>query len=97
MADVKSLIVAALYGSIREMADKFIGGLGGVAGVSLTDLVLFAIGYWKKNTWWGEGLMYGAVVQLGGNLIRLSGAKATAQAQAPAVATTKFAGRAIIV
>jgi len=97
MADVKSLLVAALYGSIREMADKFIGGLGGVAGVSMTDLVLFAIGYWKRNTWWGEGLMYGAVVQLGGNLIRLSGAKATAQAQAPAVAPAKFAGRTIIV
>jgi len=97
MADVKSLLVAALYGSIREMADKFIGGLGGVAGVSMTDLVLFAIGYWKKNTWWGEGLMYGAAVQLGGNLIRLSGARATAQAQAPAAVPVKFAGRTIVV
>ena len=97
MADVKSLLVAALYGSIREMADKFIGGFGGVAGVSMTDLVLFAIGYWKKNTWWGEGLMYGAIVQLGGNLIRLSGARAQAQVQAPAAVPAKFAGRTIMV
>jgi len=97
MADVNSLLVAALYGTIRETVDKFIGGLGGVAGVSLTDLLLFAIGYWKKGTWWGEGLMYGAAVQLGGNLIRLSGAKATTQAQAPTVIPAKFAGRTIIV
>ena len=97
MADVKSLLVAALYGTIRETVDKFVGGLGGVAGVSMTDLLLFAIGYWKKGTWWGEGLMYGAAVQLGGNLIRLGGAKATAQAQAPAIATTRFGGRTIIV
>lgn len=97
MADVKSLLVAALYGTIRETLDKFIGGLGGVAGVSMTDLILFAIGYWKKGTWWGEGLMYGAAVQLGGNLIRLGGAKAAAQATAPTLATTQFAGRTIIV
>jgi len=86
MVDVKSLVVAGAYGTIREMVDRFLGKMGSVAGVSLTDLVLFVLGYWKKNTWWGEGLMYGAVVQLGANLFRLG---AVAGAQQTATSTTK--------
>jgi hypothetical protein len=96
MVDAKSLLVTAAYGTIREMVDRFVGKMGSVAGVSLTDLVLFAIGYYKKNTWWGVGLMYGAVAQIGANIFRLGVVAGAQQTTAPAKQTFMTGDRYII-
>ncbi|MEB3788309.1 MAG: hypothetical protein GSR72_00255 [Desulfurococcales archaeon] len=60
--EVKSLIVTFLYSQIKNMADKMVGNLA--MGID-TDIILAAIGYWKRHTWWGKGILYGAVASIG--------------------------------
>jgi hypothetical protein len=71
MVDVKSLLVAAFYNTIRQFVQNILGGFGAqaVAGLNMADVVLLAIGYWKRDTWWGLGLLFGAVAKLGADLI----------------------------
>jgi len=71
MVDIKSLLVAAFYNTIRQFVQNILGGFGAqaIAGVNMADIVLLAIGYWKRDTWWGLGLLFGAVARLGADLI----------------------------
>ena len=59
--DWKELAVVFFYNQIRGFAESFIGSFMGLP----VDIVLAIIGWWKKNTWWGRGLLYGAVAMLG--------------------------------
>jgi len=71
MVDVKALLVAAFYNTIRQFVQNILGGFGAqaIAGANMADIVLLAIGYWKRDTWWGLGLLFGAVARLGADLI----------------------------
>ena len=71
MVDVKSLLVAAFYNTIRQFVQNILGDFGAqaIAGANMADIVLLAIGYWKRDTWWGLGLLFGAVARLGADLI----------------------------
>ena len=60
----KSLLVTFFYGQIREIAEKFVGRFA----PGMVDYVLAAIGYWKKDTWWGKGLLYGALANIGATM-----------------------------
>jgi len=71
--DIKSLAVTLFYNTIRQTVDSFVGSSGlALAGADTTDLILLAVGYWKKDTWWGSGLLYGAVASLGRDLVNLN-------------------------
>ena len=59
-----SLLVAGGYGFIAQLVESFLGGLGVPA-----DLVLALVGWWKKDTAWGKGLLYGAITSLGQKLM----------------------------
>jgi len=71
MVDMKSLFVAAFYNTIRQFVQNILGGFGAqvVSGMNMADIVLLAVGYWKRDTWWGLGLLFGAVARLGADLI----------------------------
>ena len=71
MVDVKALLVTAFYNTIRQFVQNILGGFGAqaVAGANMADIVLLAVGYWKRDTWWGLGLLFGAVARLGADLI----------------------------
>jgi len=71
MVDIKSLFVAAFYNTIRQFVQNILGGFGAqvVSGMNMADIVLLAVGYWKRDTWWGLGLLFGAVARLGADLI----------------------------
>ena len=71
MVDVKALLVTAFYNTIRQFVQNILGGFGAqaIAGANMADIVLLAIGYWKRNTWWGLGLLFGAAARLGADLI----------------------------
>jgi len=58
--EVKELLLVFFYNQIKVFVERFIGTLG-----IPVDYVLLAIGYWKKDTWWGRGLIYGAVASIG--------------------------------
>ena len=64
MVDWKALAIAFFYNHIRGIVSKFIGGFVGIN----VDLVLALIGWWKKDTWWGLGLLFGAVTSLGSTM-----------------------------
>lgn len=59
---LKYLIILA-YQGIKEAVQEFTG-LSGL----LVDLVSLGIGYWKRDTDWGEGLFYGAMASFGREL-----------------------------
>ena len=71
MVDMKSLLVAAFYNTIRQFVQNILGGFGAqaISGMNMADIVLLAIGYWKRDTWWGLGLLFGATARLGADLI----------------------------
>ena len=82
--DWKELAVVFFYNNIKAMAQQFLGGLG-----IPVDYILAFIGYWKRDTWWGKGLLYGAVASLGSTMggmifrgLPFVGAPAPSQAQA---------------
>ena len=88
--DIKSLAITLFYNTIRQTVDNFVQGSGfGLAGADTTDLILLAIGYWKKDTWWGMGLLYWAVASLGRDLVNLNlfagMGKATASSSTPSL------------
>lgn len=58
--DIKELLVVFFYNQIKSFVERFAGTLG-----MPVDYVLLAVGYWKKDTWWGRGLLYGAIASLG--------------------------------
>jgi hypothetical protein len=58
--DLKELLVVFFYNQIKSFVERFAGTLG-----IPVDYLLLAIGYWKRDTWWGRGLMYGAVASIG--------------------------------
>jgi len=58
--DFKVLLVVFFYNHIKGFASRLLGGLG-----LPIDYILLAIGWWKKDTWWGQGLLYGAVASIG--------------------------------
>lgn len=83
--EVKSLAVAFMYNQIKGIVDGMIGNMGVAID---TDLILLAFGYYKRHTWWGKGLLYGAVSAIGakGGLAiggLLGGGKPQAQANVP--------------
>lgn len=61
MHDMKALAVAFLYNWIKNTVS---GMLPKEMNIS-PDLILAAVGYFKRNTWWGQGLLFGAVASLG--------------------------------
>jgi len=61
--DVKALAIVFFYDTIRGMVQRYVGSFG-----IPVDFVLLAVGYYKRNTWWGEGLMYGAVASIGATM-----------------------------
>jgi len=61
--DIKELLLVFFYAQVKKMAEGFIGNLG-----IPVDYVLLALGYWKRDTWWGRGLIYGAVASLGATI-----------------------------
>jgi hypothetical protein len=58
--DIKELLVVFFYNQIKSFVERFAGTLG-----IPVDYLLLAIGYWKRDTWWGRGLLYGAVASIG--------------------------------
>lgn len=71
MVELVSLAVAAGYGIIRSMIVQAVPALSGIV-----DYVLLALGYYKRDTPWGQGLLFGAVVNLAttlglGTLVRV--------------------------
>jgi len=81
--DWKVLIIVFFYSQIRAFAQKVAGNLA-----IPVDYILLAIGWWKKETWWGQGLLYGAVAQIGSQMgstiisgLPLAGAGAGSQTQ----------------
>jgi hypothetical protein len=85
--DIKELLIVFFYNQIKRFAEGVLGTLG-----IPIDYVLLAIGYWKKDTWWGRGLLYGAVASLGGTLgaqllagLPLPGAQTQTATQRPVV------------
>ncbi|MEM2347947.1 MAG: hypothetical protein QW267_06665 [Sulfolobales archaeon] len=63
MVEIMSLAVAAGYGIIKGVLVQAMPSLGGIV-----DYLLLALGYWKKDTAWGQGLLFGAVVNLAATL-----------------------------
>ena len=61
--DIKELLVVFLYNQIRGFAQRVLGAVG-----LPIDYILLAIGWWKKDTWWGRGLIYGAVASIGSTM-----------------------------
>ena len=60
--EMKSLAVVFFYTQAKGLVDQMIGNFGLALD---TDLVMLAIGWYKRNTWWGRGLLYGAVASIG--------------------------------
>ena len=59
---IYSAAVGYFYGTIRDMVSGIVGNIG--LGIS-EDMLLLAIGYWKRHTWWGKALMIAAATMLG--------------------------------
>jgi len=85
MVDAKVAGVVFFYNQIKAMAEQFIGNLGVAID---TDILMAAIGYWKRNTWWGQGLFYGAIASLGqkGGLLHMPTVSKTTETQAQTAA-----------
>jgi hypothetical protein len=89
-------LVVAGYNTIKETVEKMIPVQLGVP----TDIILAAVGYWKRDTWWGRGLLYGAIASLGREwlkgltLLPAAGAGAAATpAAAPTAPTARILAR----
>jgi hypothetical protein len=81
--DWKVLLVVFFYNQIKAFAQRMLGSLA-----IPVDYILLAIGWWKKETWWGQGLLYGAVASIGSTMgsaivsgLPLAGAGAGSQTQ----------------
>jgi hypothetical protein len=73
MAEWTTYLVLILYNAIRESVDSMLKNMGMkelVTGISMADLVLLAVGYWKKDTDWGKGLLYGALASIGRDIVK---------------------------
>ena len=82
--DWKVLLVVFFYNQIRSFVQRLLGSLA-----IPVDYILLAIGWWKRETWWGQGLVFGAIAQIGSQMgsaiisgLPLAGAGAGGQAQA---------------
>lgn len=56
-------LVIMFYQAVKEAIQNWTG-LSGI----LIDLCFMGLGYWKRNTDWGEGLFYGALSSFGREL-----------------------------
>jgi hypothetical protein len=61
--DWKVLLVVFFYNQIKVFVQRMVGGLA-----IPVDYILLAVGWWKKDTWWGQGLLYGAVASIGSTM-----------------------------
>ncbi len=103
MADWTTYLILILYNTIRESVDSMLKNMGMkelVAGVGMADLVLLGVGYWKKDTDWGKGLMYGALASIGrdiikGTLITVSGSSGAGASGTGASSSGLVLGRVI--
>lgn len=70
MADGKTLAVVFAYNAIRNtlLQMKIVPQLG-TPGINTVDLILAIVGYMKRDTWWGEGLLYGSIAFIGSQLL----------------------------